>query len=234
MRLLKSSVIFAVVVFTSTVKGILEAHIATEKQFPYHAFIRTCYSDLNIDYIDECSGALIKHQFVITSASCVLLGKLFKITFGSLNAIEDTDTYITEIPPYYKDEIALLQLETSITFNDRIQPIAIPNLYDRLEYLTPKSIVGNVTGYNDDKPRELMWISAAIYQRNDKELLLDYKDGDFCMEQGLPLVIFFNNEKILYAIRDYDRFQCDTKFVTIIPPYLNFIHKTINENKRNN
>ncbi|XP_050545968.1 phenoloxidase-activating enzyme-like isoform X2 [Daktulosphaira vitifoliae] len=92
-----------------------------------------------------CTGSLITDNFVVTAAHCTLgtnIGKLNTVRISDLNLdpkINDgaspQDILIAKIIVHeqynverYTNDIALLKLKKSVTFNDHIKPICLPTL----------------------------------------------------------------------------------------------------------
>ncbi|XP_037943073.1 chymotrypsin-2-like [Teleopsis dalmanni] len=116
---------------TGTVRSrIVGGEIAKESEAPYQISLQT------IPGSHLCGGAIIGKQWILTVAQCVSgwPANYLRVGMGSNNY---TDPLVIHYPdrilthcrydtPKYHNDIALLHLNTSISFNSKIQAIALP------------------------------------------------------------------------------------------------------------
>lgn len=250
MKLLNVSVALTVVLLVSTVKGIRDAHNATQNQFPYHALIDV--DELgNGDYNrseGSYSGTVISSRLVITSYIVVENGKKFRIRLGALNAssepVHDSETTITRYPPGKEKLIALLYIPDEIQINLQIQPVTLPTPNygasdvfaqatgyktrlqetDRLRFVNMQNIP-----VSDCVPDQL---SPVVEFQKTYLCVRGVSDekpkGILCGELGVPLVIPENRTLIgIYAFSDNDCRKGGPNAFIKIKPFVNWINEMI-------
>ncbi|KAG5669665.1 hypothetical protein PVAND_017548 [Polypedilum vanderplanki] len=180
MKLLKS--IFILLPFIGIVLGdksgkIVGGNTAVRGQFPYHVFIDVF--DGQSTHI--CGGALIRFNYVLTSAICIRNSLDINLIFGKINRHEGSISarfhitkreHIIIHPEFnsttYANDLALLYLEGSETLlqDPYVDIIPLPTEEDYQEEVV--GLRGNVTGFgliSDDPPRlatELKYIQLPI------------------------------------------------------------------------
>lgn len=134
-----SLIVLVVCIALACAKKVLESRIisgkdAIEGQFPYQASLRSKF-----DNNHYCGAAILNNRFLLTAAHCCQNGQRHpKNTYAVVGALRqfsggiemDVDK-ITSHGSFdfnsAKNDIALIRTAKEIIFNDKIQPIVLPN-----------------------------------------------------------------------------------------------------------
>lgn len=101
---------------------------AAEGSLPYQVSIQNTFGE------HACGGAIIAPEWILTAAHCLEFPKhMLIVVTGTINwtkpnatyTIKDTKVHCLHNQPMYHNDIALLQLDKPIVYNERTQPIAL-------------------------------------------------------------------------------------------------------------
>lgn len=258
-------VVFTVLLYITNVKAIDDAHKAAAGEFRYHVAITVWRNitavNLNTYETWHCSGAIISSKSVITSYECVAgssfnglwLGTEFRIKADCINYMNETcREYTTRLPPETTPEqaIAIIKMpfDQEISFNDRVQPVALPTHNNRssLYFDFPNGTYFYATGYKtyDETADDLRFLIMKVVDMQDCALHLavtihssricvqgidideDHANENLCTEFGVPLV--FN--ATLVGISDYTDYSCTVGRPNLFTKIESFVD-WINEHK---
>ncbi|XP_032674967.1 serine protease 53-like [Odontomachus brunneus] len=138
--------------------------------FPYQASLR--YNDRHF-----CNGAIISKNYVITAAQCIygnINPFMYTVAVGSSNLNTPSAVYsVMEIVVHigynkarHIHDIALVRIEKDIQFDEKIQPIALPDIdqdYDDYPLMVTGWAMNNVSFY----PYPLQEILVKGYSQED-------------------------------------------------------------------
>jgi chymotrypsin-like protease len=109
---------------------IVNGEEANPGQFPWEVGVVRVKSSL----LYYCAGAIIGEEWILTSAYCVDQAESLMVIYGT-NDLEDTDASFSLTKNYFihdgfdssalRSNIALVRLNESLTFNDKVQAIAL-------------------------------------------------------------------------------------------------------------
>ncbi|XP_050091307.1 brachyurin-like [Anopheles aquasalis] len=131
---------------------------ATPGQFPYQIALISEF----IISSGLCGGSVLTNNFILTAAHCVVTTGSIQATGGT--AIIGAHNRINQEPtqqrirfsgpgvfphPQYssatiRNDIAVVRLDTPITFNDRVQPVRLPGRSDTRQF---GGLIGTVSGF---------------------------------------------------------------------------------------
>ncbi|XP_055526533.1 serine protease grass-like [Wyeomyia smithii] len=148
---------------------------------PWMALLR--FKDFNLEIVDGCGGTLIHERNVLTAAHCLQDKKLKldHVRLGEHNKITDIDCEGDDgdcagpvqdvmvehaIPhpnynrPRYSNDIGLIRLATSVTFNDQIKPICLPTSSEFRNLLHSKYVL---TGWGTTEANSVSNVLLKAY-----------------------------------------------------------------------
>lgn len=107
-------------------------------QFPWHCSIQNTKTTSAKAY---CGGSLISANFVLTAASCLKDVSRIQVDFGSILFSQPFETqYTTQYQnhPQYNEQyktnnIAVIRLQTSVTFRTNVRAILLPRISEHSE-----------------------------------------------------------------------------------------------------
>lgn len=137
----------------ATVNGrILGGSAATTGQRPWHVWVRSAVGTTSV----TCGGSLIAPNWVLTAAHCVQGYNNFTVGVGS-NSLASPQIQLTALyaiinPGFnaanYNNDVALLQLPTSLSNSTTVAPIRLPTVSQAgttfLNFLTTVSGFGRL------------------------------------------------------------------------------------------
>ncbi|RZB45756.1 Trypsin domain containing protein, partial [Asbolus verrucosus] len=200
-------------------------------QFPFAAAI---YVQTNTSTF-FCGGALLDHKWIITSAHCVYNAVLFTIQIGS-NTLTDEDperqTFATSqyiLYPFFnpdttENDVALIKLRNSVSYNSYIQPINVPVINLLNETSVTALGWGQISdcqyyAYNFHDPElsnNLKYISASVLSNAECKVFYgnqitdnmacvvgNYNEGTCTGDNGSPLVEYLSRNYWLVGIASF-------------------------------
>nr|AXF35736.1 serine protease 2 [Holotrichia oblita] len=138
---------------------------ATIEEFPYQVSVQE-YGENNI-HVHICGGAIISSDYVLTAAHCIrFFPDWYGIRAGSSvrnsGGVEILAETIYIHPKYNfmtaEYDIAILKLETPLTFSASIAPVPLPSQNQQI----PDGAEGIVTGWGDLE--EGTWLGSDLLQ----------------------------------------------------------------------
>ncbi|XP_076330438.1 proclotting enzyme-like isoform X3 [Tachypleus tridentatus] len=196
----------------------------------------------------RCGGALVTQKHIITASHCVVNSKnvphpvsAFTISLGEHNIYSDNDgaspiNFTVKAVFYHKkfnsstfeNDIAILKLDGTVSFTDKIHPICLPYTMFRNENLVLK--VAYVAGWGKTETEEqpspvLREIGIPIWEQShcrqaykkylnvtNEQMCAGYGDGkrNTCVgDSGGPLMISSKNLNFyLIGIVSFGNFEC--------------------------
>ncbi|XP_037809763.1 collagenase-like [Lucilia sericata] len=136
--------------FNSQNVAIISGQRAQIGQFPWHVLLWLG----EIDYERGiCGGSIISNNWVLTTAGCVYESYSVDLVFGTIelnkNNITMTSTVIIIHPEFNREvltnNIALIELPTTLEFSDIIQPIQLMSLAEISRNFTGVEVI--ITGF---------------------------------------------------------------------------------------
>ncbi|XP_018494399.1 proclotting enzyme [Galendromus occidentalis] len=119
----------------------------TEARVGDYPWMAAIYYNQQNSWLQACGGALVSNLHVVTAAHCVVAGsrsqnlptRYFLVRLGDHDLVSEDDSSASEDfkvakisrhsqfnSETYKNDIALMQLETPVTFNEFIGPLCLP------------------------------------------------------------------------------------------------------------
>ncbi|CAL1274377.1 unnamed protein product [Larinioides sclopetarius] len=176
-------------------------------QWPWQVGIARFYADFNQWFL-LCGAALLNERWVITAAHCVTYAGTtltiepdkFQIYFGKYHRQDSKDDEYVQVkkiqeihihpdydPGLFDADIALLQLDSPVQLNSRVQPVCLPTEQTTRENLV-KGKRGVVTGWGMNENQ--------TYAETLQQAVLPVVERDTCEkgyeESDLPLTVTEN------------------------------------------
>jgi secreted trypsin-like serine protease len=221
-------------------------------QFPFAAAINVQTADSRF----FCGGALLNHNWVITSGHCVNNATIFTIQLGS-NTLTSTDPdreifstndYVIHpdfVPDTIENDIGLIKLRLPVSFTSYIQPINLPTVSLLNETQVTALGWGQTSDSDSALSETLQYVSATILSNAACRLVYgnqitdnmacvegNYNEGTCIGDTGSPLVEYLSR---LYWIVGVSSFlsgngceSTDPSGYTRIFPYTDWIRTIIN------
>ncbi|EDS42902.1 transmembrane protease [Culex quinquefasciatus] len=175
-------------------RRIVNGQEATPGQFPYQVYLTYTKNDKS----SRCGGSILNSNNVLTAAHCVWRAEQGTAFVGLHNRREEEPTQqrIPFAAVYYhsgyngessRDDIAVVRLSRHITFNDRVQPVHLPDRGDNRQFA---GLTGTVAGFGNlcddcDGPDVLMYTSNTIV--SNAECLAVWGNPESIQDQNLCL-----------------------------------------------
>ena len=163
---------------------VIGGHVAADGNWPWAVCVETSVGD----FVGCCSGSGISERYVLSAAHCVL-NEFYEIPpgnvtirVGAVNVTSAQDVAVTNftIHPGYKikeavDDVLLLELETSLRFNERIQPICLAT-----HYMEVPGEEGFVVGYGSYNVEQDLYPNDGLLREN----ILEFHNVSDCEHEG--------------------------------------------------
>lgn len=133
-----SLILLAVCIALASAKNLYESRIingndAKEGQFPYQASLRNKFTNDNY-----CGATILNNRFLLTAAHCcrgdhrtpkyvyAVVGALHQFSGGITMNVDKITSHGSFDYDIAKNDIGLIRTTKEIIFNDKVQPIALP------------------------------------------------------------------------------------------------------------
>ncbi|XP_023305120.2 chymotrypsin-2-like [Lucilia cuprina] len=164
---------------------IIGGQLAEEGLAPYQISLQT------IPGAHLCGGAIIAKEWIITAAHCVTGWpvEFLRIAVGSnlykkpleVYYLNDIFIHCNYDQPKFHNDIALLHVNTTIIYNDLVQPLALANVM--LNTTDPLLFTGwGLISLWDPYPEKLQKLLMYLVPRKECTLILESEFPDVCVD----------------------------------------------------
>ncbi|XP_044532995.1 serine protease 42-like [Gracilinanus agilis] len=189
-------------------RKIIGGDIATAKKWPWQV-------SLQVNQGHMCGGSLINKEWVITAAHCVTWNYDYTVKLGDISYFSTNLSTIISVkdiliyPSYaelffYKNDLALVQLASPVTYNQMIQPVCLPT--DRLHLKNGTRCW--VTGWGKTSTEESVTKSSVLHEAD--QFIIENDHCNKLLRRHLFIPEFFPivNNKMICAYHPEGKDAC--------------------------